>query len=169
MSSSSSEPERPPRQDSAGRVARLLSALVLAACQNPAPAPTGAPPPMQKPLGPVPGAHAAVVEMPNPLRSDAAAIARGQASFANFNCGGCHGDHGGGGMGPSLRDETWIYGHHDADIFSSIAEGRAHGMPAWGTKLPATQIWELVAYIQSLRTESEPMKPDQSVPPPPAS
>jgi hypothetical protein len=32
-------------------------------------------------------------------------------------------------------------------------------MPSWGNKLPAEQIWKLVAYIQSLRTSKEPDKP----------
>jgi cytochrome c oxidase cbb3-type subunit III len=62
-------------------------------------------------------------------------------------------------MGPSLRDVDWIYGDSDANVFSSIAEGRAHGMPAWGTKLPEEQIWKLTAYIKSLRTPLEPDPP----------
>ena len=35
-------------------------------------------------------------------------------------------------MGPSLRDADWIYGSSPANIYSSISEGRAKGMPAWG-------------------------------------
>jgi cytochrome c oxidase cbb3-type subunit 3 len=62
-------------------------------------------------------------------------------------------------MGPSLRDPVWIYGASDAHVFSSIAEGRARGMPAWGTKLPEEQIWKLVAYVKSLRTPLEPDPP----------
>jgi len=62
-------------------------------------------------------------------------------------------------MGPSLRDERWIYGSAEANIFSDIAEGRAHGMPSWGTKIPDDQVWKLVAYIKSLRTPNEPDPP----------
>ena len=62
-------------------------------------------------------------------------------------------------MGPSLRDSSWIYGGSNPHIFSSIAEGRAHGMPAWGTRIPDQQIWQLVAYIRSLRTPNEPEPP----------
>lgn len=58
-------------------------------------------------------------------------------------------------MGPSLRDVDWIYGSSDAQIFSSIAEGRAHGMPAWGPNLNDEQLWKLAAYIKSLRTRNE--------------
>ena len=41
-------------------------------------------------------------------------------------------------------------------MFSSIAEGRAHGMPSWQPRLTADQIWKLVTYIKSLRTRNEP-------------
>ena len=58
-------------------------------------------------------------------------------------------------MGPSLRDVDWLYGDAEAQIFSSIAEGRAHSMPAWGTKLNEDQVSKLVAYIKSLRTPNE--------------
>jgi cytochrome c oxidase cbb3-type subunit 3 len=76
-----------------------------------------------------------------------------------MNCYGCHGGRAGGGMGPSLRDQQWLYGDTPADIFDSISEGRGNGMPAWGTKLPPDVIWKLVTYIQSLRTANEPDAP----------
>ena len=60
-------------------------------------------------------------------RQIAAAIAEGRQLFVQMNCSGCHGGRAGGGMGPSLRDVDWIYGDTDAQIFDSIAEGRAHG------------------------------------------
>ena len=64
-------------------------------------------------------------------------------------------------MGPSLRDEVWIYGGDDAHIFDSITQGRANGMPSWGSKLPQEQIWKLAAYIRSMRTPLEPDPPEQ--------
>jgi cytochrome c oxidase cbb3-type subunit III len=33
------------------------------------------------------------------------------------------------------------------------------GMPAWGTRIPQQQIWQLVAYIQSINTGHEPDAP----------
>jgi cytochrome c oxidase cbb3-type subunit 3 len=104
----------------------------------------------------------------NPFGQDPMTLNAGRLYFNRYNCSGCHGGHAGGGMGPSLRDESWIYGNDDAQIFGSISEGRAHGMPAWGMKLPDEVIWKLVAYIKSLRTPEEPEPPDQTVPPPPA-
>jgi cytochrome c oxidase cbb3-type subunit 3 len=109
-------------------------------------------------VGPLPGPEKLLPMPSNPFAENRAAIGDGHRYFNQFNCAGCHGDHGGGGMGPSLRDERWIYGNEDAQVFSSIAEGRANGMPAWGTKLNSEQLWKLVAYIKTLRTplEAEP-------------
>jgi len=117
------------------------------------------PPPIYTPVGPVPGPRKATNRPTNPYAEDASAMTEGRVLFNRFNCAGCHGDHAGGGMGPSLRDVDWLYGNSEAQVFSSIAEGRAHGMPAWGTRLNEQQIWKLVAYIKSLRTSHEPQPP----------
>jgi cytochrome c oxidase cbb3-type subunit 3 len=110
-------------------------------------------------IGPQPGPDRPLREVTNPYRGDKSALAEGRRLFVWYNCAGCHGDHAGGGMGPSLRDTTWLYGNGDQHIFASITEGRAHGMPAWGSKLPQDQIWKIVAYIESLRTPDEPSPP----------
>lgn len=110
-------------------------------------------------LGPTPGPGPDTLPEPsNPYGGDRAAMGEGRRLFGWYNCSGCHGDHAGGGMGPSLRDSVWLYGGTEARIFKSIAEGRRNGMPAWG-KLPPDQIWKLVAYIKSLRTSNEPDRP----------
>jgi cytochrome c oxidase cbb3-type subunit 3 len=95
----------------------------------------------------------------NPLEGNPDARQQGRRMFVGFNCAGCHGDHAGGGMGPSLRDEDWIYGGAPTQIYNSISDGRAHGMPAWGARLPPEVIWRLVSYIDSLRTADEPEPP----------
>jgi len=146
---------------------RALAVLlfVLAACDGRGQqvAAIGSPPPVDQPVGPVPGPKPPE-EKPNPYSSDSAARSQGQVLFLRYNCGGCHGDHGGGGMGPSLRDGAWLYGNNDEQIFASIAQGRGHGMPAWGVKLPADHVWKLVAYIKTLGTPDEVEPPS----PPPA-
>ena len=110
------------------------------------------------PVGPIPGNQR--MQYPtNPMGTDPVALQDGRRLFDWYNCSGCHGGHAGGGMGPSLRDEVWIYGSRDDQIFDSIAQGRANGMPAWGSKIPRQQIWELVAYIKSMRTPQEPDPP----------
>jgi cytochrome c oxidase cbb3-type subunit 3 len=117
-------------------------------------------PPQQAPVGPVPGAGE-WPHKPNPYQGDPQALNDGRRLFTEFNCSGCHGDHGGGGMGPSLRDPDWIYGGYADSVFDSIAQGRGKGMPAWGTRLPEDQIWKLALYVKSLRTPSEPQPPEQ--------
>lgn len=117
------------------------------------------PPAIPGQLGPTPGPTPDTLsEPPNPYANDRSAIGEGRRLFGWYNCSGCHGDHAGGGMGPSLRDSTWLYGGTAARIYRSIAQGRRNGMPTWG-KLPPDQIWKLVAYIKSLRTANEPDKP----------
>jgi cytochrome c oxidase cbb3-type subunit 3 len=122
------------------------------------------------PVGPVPGNPQLAHYLINPLAGDPVALQDGRRLFDWYNCSGCHGGHAGGGMGPSLRDEVWIYGNRDDQIYDTIAQGRANGMPAWGSKIPREQIWELVAYIKSMRTPQEPDPPiepaDEMVPDP---
>lgn len=86
----------------------------------------------------------------NPLSGDPQAIAAGERHFAAFNCAGCHAPLGGGGMGPPLSDDAWIYGSGPAQIYLSIMQGRPQGMPAWSAMLPQKTAWELVAYIETL-------------------
>jgi cytochrome c oxidase cbb3-type subunit 3 len=133
-----------------------VAALIFAGCDvtRGTAAPNSAPPPMVTPVGPIPGPGVAT-HKENPYATDRNGMGEGRQLFNRMNCAGCHGDHGGGGMGPSLRDVVWLYGSSDAQVFSSIAEGRAHGMPAWGTKLNDDQIWKIVAYIKSFRTRYE--------------
>lgn len=141
----------------------LIACVVVAlACQqepaDEAAAAQGAQPALSHPVGPVPGPDKATNLPPNPYENDPVALARGHQLFVQYNCSGCHGDHGGGGMGPSLRDAHWRYGGAPAQIFNTIAYGRI-GMPSWGTKLSDQQIWQLAAYIKSMRTPNEPDPP----------
>jgi cytochrome c oxidase cbb3-type subunit III len=129
---------------------------ILAGCrQAPMPAAVSGTSAASIPVGPIPGGVQPAHYLTNPMASDPVALQDGRRLFNWYNCSGCHGGHAGGGMGPSLRDEVWIYGNRDDQIFDSIAQGRANGMPAWGSKIPKEQIWELVAYIKSMRTPQE--------------
>jgi cytochrome c oxidase cbb3-type subunit 3 len=143
---------------------RALVILALAGCngdeRRAQPAATMSAPPTRIAVGPIPGPEGEPATVRNPFGEDPAALRDGRRLFVAFNCSGCHGGRAGGGMGPSLRDEQWLYGQTDAHIFDSIATGRANGMPAWGVRLPESEIWKMVAYIQSLRTAREPDAPN---------
>jgi len=84
-----------------------------------------------------------------PYTDNAWGMGEGQRLYAQMNCLGCHA-HGGGGMGPPLMDEKWIYGFDDAAIYSTIVHGRPNGMPAFRHRLSDDQAWQLVAYVKSL-------------------
>jgi cytochrome c oxidase cbb3-type subunit 3 len=76
-------------------------------------------------------------------------VSQGKKWFAAFNCNGCH-SNGGGGSGPPLMDNKWIYGGKIENIVQSIREGRPNGMPSWRGKITDEQIWELGAYVLSM-------------------
>jgi cytochrome c oxidase cbb3-type subunit 3 len=139
----------------------LLGTVVLAACggdtSRPAPAATW----LEEPLAAVrtstlsAGASNPVPEVRNPYEDDPAAIAQGRQLFLSFNCAGCHGGAGGGGIGPPLADEQWIYGGSDANIYASIVQGRPNGMPAFGPGVQGEAAWKLAAFVRSLSKRAE--------------
>jgi cytochrome c oxidase cbb3-type subunit III len=85
----------------------------------------------------------------SPYQENAWALGEGKRLFNAYNCVGCHAN-GGGGIGPALMDDEWIYGFHPQNIYSSIVEGRPNGMPSFRNKIPDYQVWQIVAYVQSM-------------------
>ena len=96
-----------------------------------------------------PGGGSPTTPVHTPYENNAAAVSDGKQLFSAYNCVGCHA-HGGGGIGPALRDDEWSYGHEADQIYHSILEGRPNGMPAFRGKIPDYQIWQLAAYVRSL-------------------
>ena len=96
-----------------------------------------------------PGLSLDTTHVANPYESSAYAQSEGQRLFAWYNCSGCH-SNGGGGMGPPLMDDKWIYGSAPEQIFSTIMEGRPNGMPSFAGRIPTPQVWQLVTYVRSL-------------------
>lgn len=114
------------------------------------------------PEGPYAGIAVSALEATatNPYGSDTSAVRRGHDLFQGMNCSGCHGEDAKTGIfAPNLTNNFWRYGGSDADVFNSIYEGRARGMPAWGAVLDTNQIWEIVAYIRSLGGMTGPRLP----------
>ncbi|MFL6711013.1 MAG: c-type cytochrome [Massilia sp.] len=159
----------------------LLCMLTVAAClsacyreERPTPAPP-APPQLAAQsaarLSDIePGAPRPPAALPNKYEENAYALSQGKSLFRKFNCSGCH-SQGGGGMGPALMDDKWIYGSEPANIYATIIEGRPNGMPAFGGHLTNEQVWQLVAYVRSMsgqvREDVAPSRSDefQTAPP----
>lgn len=131
----------------------LFAALLVTGCQREERRLNG--PPVAAPVqfvtqvGLQPGPVVITDTAPGPFESNAAGTANGQMLFSQMNCSGCHGN-GGGGMGPALMDDQWIYGSLPDQVFASIAEGRPNGMPSWKNRLTTQQMWELVSFVRSL-------------------
>jgi len=98
----------------------------------------------------VPGPeHNKAPSVANPDENNSWMMAEGKRFYEAYNCVGCHA-HGGGGMGPPLMDEKWIYGHDPQQVYASIVQGRPNGMPSFRGKISNDQLWEIVAYVRSL-------------------
>jgi cytochrome c oxidase cbb3-type subunit 3 len=135
--------------------AALLLALSLAACEREIRRARESPPASNatdvvsmSPLQPgQPSPRAALV---NVYEQNAWAISEGKRLYGAFNCAGCHASGGGGGMGPPLLDDQWIYGSEPENVYATIVEGRPNGMPSFANRLTTPQVWQLVGYLRSL-------------------
>jgi cytochrome c oxidase cbb3-type subunit III len=102
-----------------------------------------------------PGGPVRVSNQKSPYQDNAYAMSQGKQLYQQYNCVGCHAQ-GGGGIGPPLMDDEWIYGSAPEQIYSTIVQGRPDGMPSFGGKIPANQVWQIVAYIESLSGQTPP-------------
>lgn len=84
-------------------------------------------------------------------------IKAGKAGF-DARCASCHGAQGQGLIGPNLTDMFWLNGDGTtAAIAKLIKDGvPAKGMPAWGPVLNENEMYELTAYIRSLKGTNPP-------------
>lgn len=107
---------------------------------------------------------------PPKLESDEALLARAadpafvQAGAATFavRCASCHAADGGGLVGPNLTDDFSIYGFEPSHIARTIYAGTPKGMLAWKDQLSIDEIYQVGAYVRSLRgtTPANPKKPE---------
>lgn len=86
---------------------------------------------------------------------DAAApgSARIGAILFQANCVTCHGQHGQGGLGPSLDTQEFLTVVDDAYLYETISRGRpGTGMPAW-RHLSSEDIAALISFIRTWQTK----------------
>lgn len=136
----------------------LIALAVVAACDREHRESRGEQPPETAPEVETTTLYAGA---PNPTRADPRAaafqgnafhIGEGQRLYKWMNCVGCHA-HGGGGMGPPLIDDQWIYGDRMEQIVQTILQGRPNGMPSFRGKVTDQQAWQLAAYVKAMAGE----------------
>jgi len=110
-----------------------------------------------------PGTAGVQQPVKNPSDDRAFDANEGKRLFSQYNCSGCH-FNGGGGIGPPLMDDKWIYGENTENIYSTIVEGRPNGMPSFRQKIPDSQVLQIAAYVRAmsgqLRKDVEPSRND---------
>lgn len=74
------------------------------------------------------------------------------------NCVACHKEKGIGDIGPNLTDEYWLRAKGTPDtvypvVFKGVPE---NGMPTWSETLSSDEIYQVVAYVQTLHNTHQP-------------
>ena len=143
-------------EPAAGRLARLALALLMAggaAACTVEERQLRTDPPMAAELDRValsPAGHGGAppgwVARDDPFSGNAYQLGEGKRLYAAMNCNGCHAE-GGGTIGPPLVDGSWLYGGSLVELVATIRDGRPGGMPGYGGRLPAWQIWQVAAYV----------------------
>jgi mono/diheme cytochrome c family protein len=102
------------------------------------------------------------VNQTNPLNGKADAIAAGKVVFET-NCASCHGESGkgdgpaGAALNPKPADLSEPAANDtDGQFLWHVSEGSAAGepgsaMPAWKGTLSQDQIWQVIAYIRTMK------------------
>jgi cytochrome c oxidase cbb3-type subunit 3 len=139
-------------------IAAIIATTATSACEREArryhdAQPGGTPPAVDRDSPLIPGAPPEPAPAGSPYLGNAFALSEGKRLYGAYNCVGCHA-HGGGGIGPALMDDKWIYGSAPRQIYSVIAEGRPDGMPSFSGRVPDQQLCQIVAYVQSMSGQS---------------
>lgn len=84
-------------------------------------------------------------------------IKKGEEVYTN-NCVACHMEKGRGDIGPNLTDEYWLWAKGTPEtiypvVFNGVVE---NGMPNWSEVLSKDEIYQVVAYVQTLHLTHQP-------------
>lgn len=83
------------------------------------------------------------------LLTDDKDLSAGKVLFEK-NCTTCHRIDGSGDIGPNLTDKNWIYGFDIKDVFKTVKNGTAKGMPSHSEKLNPVQTQQVASYVLTL-------------------
>ena len=91
------------------------------------------------------------------LLTDEADLNIGKQIFIE-KCVACHRADAGGGIGPNLTDEYWIFGGDISTVFKTISEGGrpGKGMISWKQDLKPAEMAQVGSYILSLQGTNPP-------------
>lgn len=89
--------------------------------------------------------------------STPAEIKKGEEVYNN-NCVACHLEKGRGDIGPNLSDEYWLWAKGTPEtiypvVFNGVPE---NGMPVWSEAISIEEIYQVVAYVQTLHNSHQP-------------
>jgi mono/diheme cytochrome c family protein len=85
----------------------------------------------------------------NPYEGNKKIVKEGLMIY-DFNCKSCHGEGGRGDICPDLTIKNKKYGNSDAELFTTLSNGRQGGMPDWDKTLGKEKIWKVITYLRSI-------------------
>ncbi|MBS1927744.1 MAG: c-type cytochrome [Chitinophagaceae bacterium] len=83
------------------------------------------------------------------LLTDNSDISAGKEIFVK-SCAVCHGNDGGGIIGPNLTDNYWLHGGDIKSVFKTIHDG-INAMPPWKATYSGKEIEQVASFVESLK------------------
>lgn len=99
--------------------------------------------------GTISGGGSQPADKANPYATSAD-LAEGAVAFRH-HCAACHGPQGQGGRSPDLTAVELHHGDTNEALFRTVRFG-VSGTEMSGTRFPDKRVWQIVAYLQSLRS-----------------
>lgn len=81
--------------------------------------------------------------------TDQTDISAGKDIFVK-SCAVCHGNDGGGIIGPNLTDNYWLHGGDIKSVFKTIHDG-INAMPPWKATYSGKEIEQVASFVESLK------------------